>query len=103
VIEGHSSVDESLITGDRCRWKSTLGTRSLAAQSMGTGSIVMSAERVGAETLLARIVHMVAEAQRTRAPIQALATAYRRISFRRLSDRHRCISSHGRRSVRRRR
>jgi len=73
VIEGHSSVDESLVTGEPLPVEKHAGDKLTGGTINGSGSFVMSAERVGAETLLAQIVQMVAEAQRTRAPIQNLA------------------------------
>jgi Cu+-exporting ATPase len=73
VLEGQSSVDESMVSGEPIpAWKEP-GARVVGGTVNGTGSFVMRAERVGSETLLARIVAMVAEAQRTRAPIQNLA------------------------------
>jgi Cu+-exporting ATPase len=73
VIEGASSVDESMITGEPMPVEKHPGDRVVGATVNGTGSLVMCAEKVGSETLLAQIVHMVAEAQRSRAPIQKLA------------------------------
>lgn len=73
VVEGSSSVDESMITGEPIPVEKTPGGRVVGATVNGTGSFVMRAERVGSETLLAQIVQMVAEAQRSRAPIQKLA------------------------------
>jgi len=73
VIEGSSSVDESMITGEPIPVEKSSGARVVGATVNGTGSFVMRAERVGSETLLAQIVQMVAEAQRSRAPIQKLA------------------------------
>jgi len=73
VVEGSSRVDESMITGEPVPVAKTAGDKVTGATVNGTGSIVMRAERVGSDTLLARIVHMVGEAQRTRAPIQRLA------------------------------
>jgi len=73
VVEGGSAVDESMITGEPIPVEKKLGDRLIGATINGTGSLVMRAERVGADTLLAQIVHMVAEAQRSRAPIQKLA------------------------------
>jgi Cu+-exporting ATPase len=73
VIEGASYVDESMITGEPVPVAKRAGDRVTGATVNGSGSIVMRAERVGSDTLLARIVHMVGEAQRTRAPIQRLA------------------------------
>jgi Cu+-exporting ATPase len=73
VVEGASSVDESMITGEPIPVEKKKGDRVIGATVNGTGTLVMKAEKVGAETLLAQIVHMVAEAQRSRAPIQKLA------------------------------
>jgi len=73
VVEGASSVDESMITGEPIPVEKSSGARVVGATVNGTGSFVMRAERVGSETLLAQIVQMVAEAQRSRAPIQKLA------------------------------
>ena len=73
VIEGRSSVDESMVSGEPIPVEKTEGAKVVGGTINGTGSFVMKAERVGAETLLAQIVKMVSEAQRTRAPIQRLA------------------------------
>jgi Cu+-exporting ATPase len=73
VVEGASAVDESMVTGEPIPVEKTPGSRVIGGTVNGTGSFVMRAERVGSETLLARIVEMVAEAQRSRAPIQRLA------------------------------
>jgi Cu+-exporting ATPase len=73
VVEGASSVDESMITGESIPVEKTAGTRVTGATVNGTGSFVMRAERVGRDTLLSQIVRVVSEAQRTRAPIQRLA------------------------------
>jgi len=73
VLEGSSRVDESMITGEPMPVAKAAGDKVSGATVNGNGSWVMRAERVGADTLLARIVHMVGEAQRTRAPIQRLA------------------------------
>jgi Cu+-exporting ATPase len=73
VLEGASSIDESMITGEPLPVEKHPGDRVTGATINGTGGFVMRAERVGAETLLAQIVAMVAEAQRSRAPIQRLA------------------------------
>jgi Cu+-exporting ATPase len=73
VVEGASYVDESMITGEPTPIAKHAGDQVTGATMNGSGSLVMRAERVGADTLLARIVHMVGEAQRTRAPIQRLA------------------------------
>ncbi len=73
VTEGHSSVDESMVTGEPIPVEKHTGEHVIGATVNGTGSLLMRAERVGAETMLAQIVRMVAEAQRSRAPIQRLA------------------------------
>ena len=73
VLEGHSHVDESMVTGEPIPVEKQPGDRVVGATINGTGGLVMRAEKVGAETLLSRIVAMVAEAQRSRAPIQKLA------------------------------
>jgi Cu+-exporting ATPase len=73
VIEGRSSVDESMVSGEPIPVEKTTGAKVVGGTINGTGSFVMVAERVGADTLLAQIVKMVSEAQRTRAPIQRLA------------------------------
>jgi Cu+-exporting ATPase len=72
---GASSVDESMISGEPIPVEKTAGSRVTGGTVNGTGAFVMTADRVGAETLLARIVKMVSEAQRSRAPIQRLADA----------------------------
>ena len=73
VVEGRSSVDESFVSGEAIPVEKEPGSRLVGATINGTGALVMRAEKVGADTLLARIVQMVGEAQRTRAPIQRLA------------------------------
>lgn len=73
VIDGRSHVDESMVTGEATPVEKQAGDRVVGATVNGSGALVMRAEKVGAETLLARIVSMVAEAQRSRAPIQRLA------------------------------
>ncbi len=73
VIEGSSSVDESMITGEPIPSEKSAGARVTGGTINGTGAFAMQAERVGAETMLARIVQMVSDAQRSRAPIQRLA------------------------------
>jgi Cu+-exporting ATPase len=75
VQEGTSSVDESMITGESIPVEKTVGARVTGGTINGTGGMVMIAERVGRDTMLARIVQMVSEAQRSRAPIQRLADA----------------------------
>ncbi len=73
VVEGHSSVEESMITGEPLPVEKTIGDKVTGGTVNGTGSFVMRADRVGNDTLLGQIVNMVAEAQRSRAPIQGLA------------------------------
>ena len=73
VVEGHSSVEESMITGEPLPVEKTVGDKVTGGTVNGSGSFVMRAERVGSDTLLGQIVNMVAEAQRSRAPIQGLA------------------------------
>jgi Cu+-exporting ATPase len=73
VLEGSSAVDESMITGEPIPVEKVAESRVTGGTVNGTGGFVMRAERVGADTLLAQIVRMVAEAQRSRAPIQRLA------------------------------
>jgi len=73
VLEGTTSVDESMITGEPIPVEKKAGDQLIGATVNGTGSVILRAERVGAETMLAQIVRMVADAQRTRAPIQKLA------------------------------
>jgi Cu+-exporting ATPase len=73
VLEGTSSVDESMISGEPIPVSKASGDKLVGATVNGTGSLIMEAEKVGSETLLARIIQMVADAQRSRAPIQKLA------------------------------
>ena len=72
VIDGESHVDESMVTGEPMPVEKMTGERLIGATVNGTGGLLMRAEKVGSDTLLAQIVHMVAEAQRSRAPIQRL-------------------------------
>ena len=72
VLEGQSSIDESMVTGEPIPVAKGAGDAAIGATINGTGSLVIRAEKVGAETLLSRIVALVAEAQRSRAPIQKL-------------------------------
>jgi Cu+-exporting ATPase len=73
VLEGHSSIDESMISGEPIPVEKDKDAKVTAGTVNGTGGFIMRAERVGADTLLAQIVKMVSEAQRSRAPIQRLA------------------------------
>ncbi len=73
VLEGSSAIDESLVTGEPIPVAKSAGDQVTGGTINGTGGLVMRAERVGAETLLAQIVRVVGEAQRSRAPIQRLA------------------------------
>jgi Cu+-exporting ATPase len=73
VLEGRSSIDESMVSGEPIPVEKQPGDKVVGATVNGTGALVMRAEKVGADTLLSRIVAMVAEAQRSRAPIQRLA------------------------------
>ncbi|HEX4949892.1 MAG TPA: heavy metal translocating P-type ATPase [Blastocatellia bacterium] len=75
IAEGTSSVDESMVTGEPIPVEKTAGSKVTGGTVNGTGGFVMQAERVGSDTLLAQIVRMVGEAQRSRAPIQRLADA----------------------------
>jgi Cu+-exporting ATPase len=73
VAEGHSSIDESMLTGEPMPVEKGPGDRVVGATLNQTGSLVVEAERVGSDTLLSQIVSLVAQAQRTRAPLQRLA------------------------------
>ena len=73
ILEGTSSVDESMVTGESIPIEKTKGDKVTGGTVNGTGGFIVQAERVGSETLLAQIVRMVSEAQRSRAPIQRLA------------------------------
>jgi Cu+-exporting ATPase len=73
VLEGRSAIDESMITGESLPVEKEPGSRIIGATINSTGSFIMQAERVGSDTLLARIVQLVGQAQRSRAPIQQLA------------------------------
>ena len=73
VLEGHSAIDESMVTGESMPVGKAPGANVIGGTLNGTGSLIMRAEKIGSDTVLARIVQMVAEAQRSRAPIQRLA------------------------------
>jgi Cu+-exporting ATPase len=73
VAEGASSVDESMVTGESMPVEKTVTAKVIGGTINGTGALVMTAEKIGADTMLSRIVNMVADAQRSRAPIQRLA------------------------------
>jgi Cu+-exporting ATPase len=73
VLEGRSSVDESMLTGEPIPIEKTSGAKVIGATLNGTGALIMRAEKVGSETVLAQIVQLVAQAQRSRAPMQRLA------------------------------
>ena len=73
VLDGKTTIDESMVTGEPIPVEKTAGSKVTGGTVNGTGTFVMQAERVGADTLLAQIVRMVSEAQRSRAPIQRLA------------------------------
>jgi Cu+-exporting ATPase len=73
VVEGKSAIDESMVTGESIPVEKVVGDKIIGGTINGTGSLLMKAEKVGADTLLSRIVQMVSEAQRSRAPIQRLA------------------------------
>ena len=73
VSEGNSSVDESMVTGESMPVEKSVGAKVIGGTINGTGALIIVAEKIGADTMLSRIVHMVTEAQRSRAPIQRLA------------------------------
>ena len=73
VVEGESHVDESMITGEPIAVKKVSGVKLIAATINSTGTLIMEAEKIGSDTLLSQIIDMVAQAQRSRAPIQKLA------------------------------
>ncbi|MBO0717963.1 MAG: copper-translocating P-type ATPase, partial [Rhizobiales bacterium] len=73
VVEGRSAIDESMVTGESMPVDKISGAKVIGGTINGTGSLIMRAEKVGSDTMLARIVQMVAQAQRSRAPIQRLA------------------------------
>ncbi len=72
VTEGSSAVDESMVTGESMPVEKAAAAKVIGGTINGTGALVITAEKIGADTMLSRIVHMVAEAQRSRAPIQRL-------------------------------
>jgi Cu+-exporting ATPase len=73
VLEGRSSVDESMLTGEPIPIEKTAGAKVIGATLNGTGAFIMRADKVGSDTVLAQIVQLVAQAQRSRAPMQRLA------------------------------
>ena len=79
VVDGRSAVEESMVTGEPVPVEKAAGDRLIGATVNGTGALVMRAEKVGADTLLARIVALVSEAQRSRAPVQRLADRVSRV------------------------
>jgi len=75
VLQGHSTVDESMVTGESMPAEKAVGAKLVGGTVNGTGALIMRADEIGTDTMLARIVAMVADAQRSRAPIQHLADA----------------------------
>ena len=73
VVDGHSNVDESMLTGEPLPVRKSAGARVIGATQNGNGALVVRAEKVGSETALAQIVQLVAQAQRSRAPMQRMA------------------------------
>ena len=82
VVDGASAVDESMISGEPMPVSKAAGDKLFGATVNTTGALTMRAEKVGSDTLLAQIVKMVAEAQRSRAPIQKLADTFQAFSCR---------------------
>jgi Cu+-exporting ATPase len=76
LVEGHSSVEESMVTGEPLPVEKHVGEKVTGGTVNGPGSFVMRAERIGSDTLLGQIIAMVGEAQRSRAPIQGLADTF---------------------------
>lgn len=76
ILEGNSVIDESMITGESIPVEKGKGDKVVAATLNGTGSFIMQAEKIGSETLLARIIHMVGEAQSSKAPIQKMTDQF---------------------------
>lgn len=73
IIQGQSSIDESMVTGESLPVEKSINAKVVGATINGTGALIIQAEKVGKDTLLSQIIHMVAEAQRSKAPIQKLA------------------------------
>ncbi len=96
VLDGRSSIDESMISGEPVPVEKTEGDPVTGATINGTGSLVMEATRVGSDTMLAQIVEMVSNAQRSRARSRNMPTRWRDISFRPSSVSRSCPSSPGR-------
>jgi len=82
VREGESAVDESMLTGEAIPVAKAVGAELTGGTVNGTGALLMEARRVGSETLLAQIVKLVSEAQRSRAPVQRVRIEWQRVSFR---------------------